>query len=51
MFAFKVLKLTRGSQMGDDLKIDKMVNKFFLELTKTSKIVATGELKVFDKVI
>ncbi|KAK7113369.1 hypothetical protein V1264_012668 [Littorina saxatilis] len=40
----KVIELTVGSQMGEDLKIDKMVNKFFMELTKGTKLASTGKL-------
>ncbi|XP_076445486.1 DNA-dependent protein kinase catalytic subunit-like [Babylonia areolata] len=43
----KVLRLTVGSQMGDDLKIDKMVNKFFMELTKASKLVPTVKGNIY----
>ncbi|KAL8588519.1 hypothetical protein ACOMHN_043868 [Nucella lapillus] len=43
----KVLRLTVGSQMGDDFKIDKMVNMFFMELTKASKLAATVKGNIY----
>ena len=44
----KVMELTVGSQMGEDLKIDRMFNKFFMELTKASKLTATGKAEVYS---
>ncbi|KAK7506702.1 hypothetical protein BaRGS_00002177 [Batillaria attramentaria] len=43
----KVIELTVGTQMGEELKIDKMVNKFFMELTKTSKLTATVKGNIY----
>ena len=42
------MELTVGSEMGEDLKIDKMFNKFFMELTKASKLTATGKAEVYS---
>ncbi|ESO96747.1 hypothetical protein LOTGIDRAFT_174701 [Lottia gigantea] len=39
----KVLELSVGSNMGEDLKIQKFIEKFFMELTKASKLTATGK--------
>ena len=44
----KVMELTVGSQMGEELKIDKMVNKFFMELTKATKLPSTGKAEVYS---
>ncbi|CAL1543151.1 unnamed protein product, partial [Lymnaea stagnalis] len=39
----KVLELSAGSSLGQDLNIDKLIQKFFNELTKPpSKLASTG---------
>ena len=43
VFLFQVLELSVGSQVRDELKVDGLINKFFMELTKSvSKLPASG---------
>ena len=40
---YQVIELSAGSAVGKDFGLDKLVNKFFMELTKSaSKLSATG---------
>ena len=34
--------LTAGSKMGEELSVDKLIEKYFLELTRGTKNPATG---------
>ncbi|XP_035828316.1 DNA-dependent protein kinase catalytic subunit [Aplysia californica] len=43
----KLLELTAGSSLGEELKVDKMIQKFFNELTKASKLSATVKANIY----
>jgi len=43
----QVIELSVGSAMGKELAIDKIINKFFNELTKASKLTPTGRIGVW----
>ncbi|BFZ03143.1 hypothetical protein BsWGS_06182 [Bradybaena similaris] len=43
----KLLELTVGSSVGDDLKIESMITKFFTELTKASKLTASVKAGIY----
>ena len=42
--AIQVVEQSSGSQLGDELKIEKMVDKLCGELVTTSKHTATGQI-------
>ncbi|XP_033751348.1 DNA-dependent protein kinase catalytic subunit-like [Pecten maximus] len=43
----KLLELTAGTNIGKDLNIPKLIEKFFMELTKGSKVSSTVKENIF----